>query len=188
MRRIALLGLTVALGGCGYNTWWNLPFTTGNNPNRPVADSDNLRRSIGEDVPVQPLLTEPGDIWPGPPPPELTLEDIDRMPTPNSDEQPAPAPNPARGSSVPPDQGAPVVSRPPPRPAAHTALVSPPSANQAGQSYRTQTGTVTTTGGGVGYQTGVTTGGASTVIVPNGNGTSTVIRADGSIETIQTPR
>ena len=55
MRRIALLSLTVMLNGCGYNTWWNPPFTTGYNPNRPVSDSVNMSRVLGQDVAVKPL-------------------------------------------------------------------------------------------------------------------------------------
>jgi ABC-type hemin transport system ATPase subunit len=31
-------------------------------------------------------------------------------------------------------------------------------------------------------------GGGSAIVVPNGNGTSTVIKSDGSIETIPTPK
>ena len=68
MRRIAFTCLCLALSGCGYNTWWNPPFTSGNNPNFPVGDSENMRRVTGEQVEVPPLTPEPGDIWPGPPP------------------------------------------------------------------------------------------------------------------------
>jgi len=45
-----------------------------------------------------------------------------------------------------------------------------------------------TTGGTQGYQTMTTPGGGSAIVVPNGNGTSTVIKSDGSIETIPTPK
>jgi len=37
MRRIALMSLTLMVGGCGYNTWWNPPFSTGSNPNEPIG-------------------------------------------------------------------------------------------------------------------------------------------------------
>ena len=81
MRRIALLSLTTLIGGCGYNTWWNAPFTAGSNPNVPIEDSLNLRRAMGEGVAVKPLTPEPGNIWPGPLPPPRTLQDLERRNT-----------------------------------------------------------------------------------------------------------
>ena len=44
-----------------------------------------------------------------------------------------------------------------------------------------------TSGGTQGYQT-MTTPRGTAIVVPNGNGTSTVIHSDGRIETIPTPR
>jgi len=190
MRRIALLGLTVALGGCGFNTWWNPPFTTGLDPNRPVSNSDNLRRVMGEDVPVTPLLTEAGDIWPGPPPePTTLLQDLDRRAL-GEGEQPMPSPNPVRGSSPGPlGLGQPVILGPPPASSSASApFNAQPPRDLRGQTYQSPSGSVTTTGGTPAYQSGVTTGGATAVIVPNGNGTSTIIRGDGKIDTVQTPR
>ena len=65
--------------GCDYNTWWNPPFSSGNNPNFPVGDSENMRRVTGEQVEAQLLTPEPGDIWPGPLPPEPTLQDLEQQ-------------------------------------------------------------------------------------------------------------
>ena len=76
MRRIVQTCLCLALSGCGYNTWSELPFSTGTNPNMPVDNSENMRRAMGEVVEVQPLTTEPGDVWPGAMAPTPTLEDI----------------------------------------------------------------------------------------------------------------
>jgi hypothetical protein len=44
------------------------------------------------------------------------------------------------------------------------------------------------TGSGPGYQTTINPGGGQSIVVPNGNGTSTVIHSDGRIETIPTPK
>ena len=77
MRRIALLGLALTLSGCGYATWWNPPFSVGSNPNLPVGDSENMRRVMGNAAPTEPLLTEPGDIWPGQLQPAPTLQDLE---------------------------------------------------------------------------------------------------------------
>ena len=79
MRRIAFTCLCLVLSGCGYNTWWNPPFTSGSNPNFPAGDSENMRRVVGEQVDLPALTTEPGDIWPGPLQPEPTLQDIERQ-------------------------------------------------------------------------------------------------------------
>ena len=77
MRRITALTLSLTLGGCGYNTWWNPPFTGGYNPNLPVSDSENMRRALGQEPSVSPLTTQPGDIWPGPLAPAPTLKDLE---------------------------------------------------------------------------------------------------------------
>ena len=50
MRRIVFTCLCLVLSGCGYNTWWNPPFTSGSNPNFPAGDSENMRRVLGEQV------------------------------------------------------------------------------------------------------------------------------------------
>ncbi|HEX3401825.1 MAG TPA: hypothetical protein VHT74_16015 [Acetobacteraceae bacterium] len=205
MRRIAVSCLCLALSGCGYNTWWNPPFTTGSNPNAPVGDSENMRRVMGEQVEPPLLTTEPGDVWPGPLPPEPTLQELEQQtgqtaqpeqPVPGSPEfeQNRGAPNlpppPAnRGSSTPPGSNQPPLA-PLPNPAAPQATnpVPPPPRNPAGQVYQTPAGPTVTNGGTSGYQTTTTPGGGSAIVVPNGNGTSTIIHSDGKIETVPTPR
>jgi hypothetical protein len=152
MRRIALLSLTTLLGGCGYNTWWNAPFTTGYNPNAPIADSVNVRRAMGEGVAVTPLTTEPGDIWPGPLPPPKTLQDLERQDPMSM--QPA---APTKGSPL--DRSGRSLTAPLPNGPAG----GPASGDTSSQADRR-------------------------IIVPNGNGTSTVIHPDGRIETIPTPK
>ena len=78
MRPIVSLGLALALSGCGFQTWWNPPFTAGSNPNMPVSDSPNMQRILGERSPVDPITSEPGDIWPGQIATAPTLQDIER--------------------------------------------------------------------------------------------------------------
>jgi hypothetical protein len=203
MRRIALAGLCLALtsSGCGYNTWMEPPFTSGNNPNAPIGTSENLRRVTGEEVPAPPLTPEPGDIWPGPLPPAPTLQDLEQQglqtepqrPTPGSPEYQAPPQNQpprpiTRGSSTPPGSSepglTPLPQPAPPRPTDTT----PPARNPAGQVYSTPQGPGVSTGGTSSYQTITTPGGGSAIVVPNGNGTSTIIHSDGRIETVPTPR
>ena len=160
MRRIALVSLTM-LSGCGYNTWWNPPFSTGFNPNTPVTNSVNMSRVRGDGVAVTPLRTEPGDIWPGPLPPPKTLQDLER-------ESPTGSQAPARGS---------------PLERAGNPLLAPLPG-----------GTGSTAGAPGGSNTSQTPPATAQpqvdrrIIVPNGNGTSTVIYPDGRIETIPTPK
>lgn len=186
MRRIAFTCLCLALSGCGFSTWSDLPFTTGSNPNMPVGDSENMRRVVGDQVEVQPLTPEPGDIWPGPLPPEPTLQDLEQQ---GRQAQPNLFPPPAtRGSSTPPGSNQPGLA-PLPAPSPPQATnPTPPARNPAGQVYQTPSGPAVTSGGTSGYQTTTTPGGGSSIIVPNGNGTSTIIHSDGTIETVPTPR
>ncbi len=89
MRRIALLGLILsssfALQGCGvvgnptdglggFIADTHTPFR---HPNRPEGDAQNMQRAEGQSVTVDPLLTEPGNVWPGPIPPTTTLSDLE---------------------------------------------------------------------------------------------------------------
>jgi hypothetical protein len=159
MRRIALVSLTM-LGGCGYHTWWNPPFSTGYSPNMPVTNSVNMSRVRGDGVAVTPLRTEPGDIWPGPLPPPKTLQDLERQ-------SPTTSRAPARGSPLERAGNpllAPLPGGPPGSGAAGgaAATATPPAPGQPPVDRR--------------------------IIVPNGNGTSTVIHPDGRIETIPTPK
>lgn len=203
MRRFATLALVLPLAACGYKTWWNPPFSVGNDPNAPVGTSVNLSRSSGHDVAVAPLTPEAGDVWPGPPPPTPTLQDIERsgeltsgpeLAVPGAPLQRAPiaSPNPAVGSSVPtPSNGQPGMPNPsvaPPVSGPNAANAPPPGRNRAGQVVPLPGGPGVTTGGTNSYQTLTTPGGGSAIIVPNGNGTSTVINPDGTIQTIPTPR
>jgi hypothetical protein len=148
MRRIALVSLTM-LGGCGYHTWWNPPFTTGYNPNTPVTNSVNVSRVKGQGVAVTPLTTEPGDIWPGPLPPPKTLQDLERQSQTGSQA-------PAKGSPL-ERAGNPLLAPVPPGSTGPGNPAAQPPADRR-------------------------------IVVPNGNGTSTVIYPDGRIETIPTPK
>jgi hypothetical protein len=205
MRRIALLSLALTLSSCGYKTWWNPPLTGGYNPNQPIGDSENMQRVRGEEPAVARLTTEPGDIWPGPLPPAPTLKDLvgtggltsqPEMPVPGSPLQrgsasPSLSPNPSVGSSTPPGNVQPDLAVPrsaPPLSSYAAPPVAPPTRGPGGQIIQTPRGPAVTTGGTPGYQTSTTPGGGQSIIVPNGNGTSTVIHSDGRIETIPTAK
>lgn len=209
MRRIAPLVLLLALGGCGYQTWSELPFNAGPNRNKPVGNSETMRRVEGQPVQVAPLMPQPGDVWPGPPPPVPTLADIEKQtnlqplpeePVPGSPQNmgtapgapPSVPPVPTPGSSTPPALqslgGAPPPVVPPSAPPS-VAVPPPPSGVPApGTTVPTSRGTGVVTGGTKGYQSMTMPNGGSAIVIPNGNGTSTVIHSNGTIETIPTPK
>jgi hypothetical protein len=205
MRLVSSLVLILGLSGCGYNTWWNPPLTGGYNPNLPVGEGENMRRVLGDAFASQTITTEPGDIWPGPLPPAPTLKDLEasgglisqpEAPVPGSPLSrgtagPAPSPNPSSGSSTPPTANQPGLATPQPAPPLSSYAsppASPPGRVPGGQVIQTPGGPMVTTGGGSNYQTSTSPGGGQSIIVPNGNGTSTVIHGDGRIETIPTPK
>jgi hypothetical protein len=201
MRPITSLAFALIVSGCSYKAWWNSPFTGGYNSNLPVSDSENMRRVQGRQPSIFPLITEPGDIWPGPVAPQPTLKDLEatgglasqsETPVPGSPLShglgaPYPSPNPNTGSSTP------RTAAPPGIPTPHIGLplsshASPPAPGAADQIIQTPKGPAVTSGGGPGYQTTTTPEDGQSIIVPNGNGTSTVIHADGRVETIPTPK
>jgi hypothetical protein len=118
MRRIALLGFTLllpalALPGCTEfslkpttyvaDPTVGLPGMIGDThtftalPTTPPAQSDNERRARGEDTATAPLLPEPGDVWPGPPPPIPTMQDLQNL----GNEPQLPLPNIPNGLAPP---------------------------------------------------------------------------------------
>ncbi|GAC1346197.1 MAG: hypothetical protein NVSMB18_27750 [Acetobacteraceae bacterium] len=200
MRRTATLVLLLGLSGCvGFGEFIDHTFTLpGENPNIPMADSENVRRVLGQTLDVDPLQPEPGNVWPGPQQPDPTLSDLQNrsaqenargfppteVPTPGPPAGRQPRP---RGSSTPPDSvqpGLPPISSPntppPPRP---TGTGRSPT----GQIVQTPHGPAVDAGGTSGYRQLTTPRGPGAIVVPNGNGTSTVINPNGSVQTIPTP-
>ena len=213
MRRIALLAPFLLLTGCGFNTWWNPPFSNGTNPNMPPANSENMRRVMGQSPSLPAMTPEPGNVWPGPTPPAPTLGDIEKMsgsaalgqpeqPVPGSPlqmgTQPGsvmtPQPPPRMGSSSPSPNPNPAGMPPLPSqlpnmgPVPSGSSLAGPAPPVAGQVLPTQQGPAVTTGGTNAYQTITTPGGGNAIVVPNGNGTSTVIYPNGKVETVPTPK
>ena len=207
MRRFAILGLVLMLPGCtGFGEF--LDHTTslpGYNPNLPMADSENVRRALGrpsdEVIPLQP---EPGNVWPGQQGPDPTLSDVQRnqdqenqrgfSPTTVPGAEPGlPAgrqPRPiTRGSSTPPDPVSPDLA-PSPRPGVlpQRPRSSVPGAGPQGGVVNTPQGPAVDVGGSSSYRQLNVPGAPGSIMVPNGNGTSTVISPNGSVQTVPTPR
>lgn len=158
MRRIALLGLPCLLAACqfagnpfaGAGGFLYDTHTFHSNPNLPAGSDETMQRVEDKDVSIQPLLPEPGDIWPGPMQPIPTVQDLEQqnmepLPSPNVPATPPPMLFP--GESPNPGPGGPQVYTTP-----HGTAVVPMSGTQAH--------TATAPGG-------------QGVAMPNANGTST---------------
>jgi hypothetical protein len=177
MRRAALLGLLLLLPSCssdiGFSDFLSDTFTVRRNVNAPIGDSETLRRIRDLPVDVPPLTVEPGDVWPGPIQSPPTLEDLERQQgTPGQAELPVPGSpafraTPGNGAPAVPNQPAPGggVLQTPRGPAAPTGNQSP--------NFQQYKGTPGGSPGGI--------------LIPNGNGTSTLVHPDGTVETVPTP-
>ena len=208
--RIALLVLPLAgagmVSGCtGMGVFFN--HTTkwfDENPNAPVGSSENFDEIRGQTVEVPPLLPEKGNVWPDNSGPDETLQDLEKQ---QAEEirrgavqtgttpplGPRPRANRANGA----DQGLPPPNVPTSQPPADLGTQTQPTPNGPAISttggnrapgYRglSNGGPANRSGGGAG--SGASGGGLSpgSVLVPNGNGTSTLIGPDGSVQTVPT--
>jgi hypothetical protein len=202
MRRIALLGFVLLLSACGdyvsspfdgFGGFMRDSFTL--DPNRPASDSQNVRRVLGGSADAEPLLPEAGNIWPPPPRPDPSLEDIEKEieQQPGSNQTPGP-----RGSSTPPallqpgnQSAAPPLTSPPPQPATVSAPPVQPAAMPAplpdGTAISTPKGPAIISNGGNGVQTFTLPNGTSGRAINNGNGTMTLIGADGTVQSVSVP-
>ncbi|MBV9784499.1 MAG: hypothetical protein JO264_11840 [Acidisphaera sp.] len=201
MRRIALLGMALLLPGCGFDTFVGDTHTFLVNPNRPIGDSENMRRVRAQAVDEEPLKPEPGNVWPGPAAPEPTLADLEQQgnqgtsPTlPNGPtmsvvppQEQMPRLPTRRGSSTPPPETQPGLTAPPPAGVAPRPA-TPAAPAPGSRTYLTPHGPMLgTPSGGIDTLT-APNGTSGGIAVPNGNGTTTIIAPDGSITTVPTPR
>jgi len=196
MRLAALVSLTL-LDGCSGSGFWRYQRDTltipGANPNLPVTDSENYLRSTGAKLAEpQPLLTEAGDVWPGPPAPVPTLKDLQKQQMADlNDQSGTGAPNLTPLPTLPSLPGYEIQAQEPGNPAPQVAFPGG-VANIPGRRPALITGDQTYHGlGGMGSgpaTTGSGIAGNGPIVVPNGNGTSTVINPNGSVSTIPTPK
>jgi hypothetical protein len=203
MRRIALLGLILLLPACqgpgayvgnpfdGFGGFLGDSFSVTGDPHRPIINSENMRRAAGQATAVEPLLPEPGNIWPGPPRPEPTLSDIEHEQ--NLDIQQPPAPPPARrGSSTPPpvQPEAPATMSPTAGPGTSSAAPAgiAPAPIPPGSVMQTPQGQAVITNGGGAVQNYITPNGATGTVINNGNGTVTLVGPNGDVQSVPAPR
>jgi len=178
MRRSALLGTLLLLSGCSglghfYADTERLP---GANPNGSTGVSENLQRASGRNTVETPILPEGGNIWPGPPQPLPTLSDVARNGGAGGaglGGNPLGATMPQGGSmsigqqqqihdGVPLDQGFAGGNGP----GALESSIPDPSGSFRGKNPAPQSN--------------------GDIVIPNGDGTSTVITPDGAVHTVKT--
>lgn len=80
MRRSAMLGTLLLLSSCSglgkfFNDTERLP---GQNPNAATGVSENVLRSRGQTPTEMPIEPQAGNVWPGPPQPLPSLSDVSR--------------------------------------------------------------------------------------------------------------
>lgn len=197
MRLLAPIGILLLVTGCqfasspfdGFGGFIADTHSPLRGPNRPVGDSDNMRRVMGEPSTSEPLVPEPGNVWPGPLPPEMTLQDIQRG---NDQDMLKPGEEmnlrSPRGSSTPP-------ASLPQQPVQNglriqpTPQTIPSNAQPAPRDPTIQTPSGPAALGNNGsVQTYTDPRGNTGIVIPNGNGTSTLIAPDGSVQTVPSPR
>jgi hypothetical protein len=189
--------LMLLLSGCaGVGNYMQSTLSPSGNPNAPKTEALNMQRARGEAVAVQPITPMPGDVWPGPVPPVPTLDQIQkRMNTPLSQEynqqynaSAGAAPSSSDRSSLlgPPGVTSRIINPafvPPPVPA------SPPPF-QVGQELMTPygpAGVVTGSSNGRYQMVAPINGQGGGMLMPNGNGTATLIGPDGQQTTVLQP-
>ena len=193
MRRVALIGLcSLSLTGCAFHAWDKPPFFAGSDPYAPSGDAENMRRARGQAIAVQPLSPATGNLWPGPIQPTPSLADLVKQENGGHLPQLRPLPGQPTAPLVPPPQGnvavtpspTPELPYVPPVPNVATpsgpAPVPPPTAS----TVQTPEGPAVTSGGTGAFSTVTMPNGQTGIVVPNGNGTSTIIMSNGQVQTI----
>ena len=145
------------------------------NPNRPVGDAPNVLRVMGKGYEPEPLLPEPGNVWPGPLPEPKTLSDLQREGTLGSpDPAPAAAPTAAPRASA--------------APVAAPIGTAPSIPASRGRVLQTPAGPGVTTMGPNGIETIMLPNGQQGTVMQNQNGTANVLMPDGRSFSVPYPR
>ena len=172
----AVLAIALSTSGCtGVGDYISDTFSPYANPNRPLGDSETLHRVNGQQLDAAPLLPEPGNVWPGPVKLQPSLQDV-------MQQGGAPGEAPGAGGLPPPNVPASPPRQPlppgvapetnfPPLPRANVppSLPPAPGAGPLSRVPQLPSGTNLST---------------QPITIDNGNGTSTVIKPDGTIETV----
>jgi hypothetical protein len=207
MRRTVLCSLVFLSGCTGMGHFLSDTHSLNGNPNRPVGDSANIQRANGGPG-QQPVITAAtGDVWPTSIPAMPTLAEIQKqmdlsgptsplggVPTPGTGTgtihgpagtSPGALPNAGTGAGA----GLGLPELPPGSGKSNYATPAPDTMPKLGTTIQTPAGPTTVTGGTPNYQTVAPINGqGGGILIPNGNGTSTLVMPNGTISTINTPK
>jgi hypothetical protein len=211
MRRIALSGLLFLSGCTGFGNFIGSTHGFSTNPHPPAGDSANIQRANGGAGVQEALIPETGQVWPTAIPAMPTLADIQKQMNLNGNAAPQLGPVPGEPGQIqglgtlpgmqgtpglPQVQGTgpgaslklpPLTGMTPPVKAPYLAppdLIMP----KVGTSISTPQGPATVTGGTANYQTlAPINGQGGGILIPNGNGTSTLVMPNGTISTVNSP-
>ncbi|WP_201727854.1 hypothetical protein [Acidocella sp. C78] len=230
-RALASGGVLLLLSGCaGVGNYLSSTLNPFGDPNAPAGDAVNMQRARGDNVAVQPLRPEPGDVWPGKAAPIPTLGEIQKhmnvplgaayrdlynAPTAGGPQATYSVPPGAKARGLPSDHkggettdlvGSAAAMRPSPRPGEAGKLVprapavpesrvraarpiTPDAGLPVGQTVmgpHGPLGIVSTPSNGR-YQTVAPIAGkGGGILISNGNGTATLVQANGQVVTVQT--
>lgn len=198
MRRIALTGLLLLSGCTGFGHFVSDTHTTAKNPNAPTGNSLSMQRANGKPGVAVAIVPEQGQVWPTAIPAMPTLADIQKEMNLGGDAAPQLGPVPASPGPIPNLNTLPGMQGVSPmpnttgttRPAPSASAGAPPDLTmpKVGTTITTPMGPATITGGSANYQTLAPINGQSgAILIPNGNGTSTLVMPNGTISTVTTP-
>ena len=191
-----VLPTVLFLGGCsGLGKFFGDTITLpGMNPNLPYGTSENIDRSRGQKFDEAPILPESGNVWPGPPQPLPTLTDVSRQQgnglggngLGGNLQGGIPGLGGPSGNNGPALRDGGSMSMGESDSVARGALPAPD--NLSGADSFAGGGTLDNNGPGNGAppsRTRAAPAQGTPIIIPNGDGTSTVISPDGTVKTVK---
>jgi hypothetical protein len=205
MRRIALSGLLLLSGCTGFGHFIGDTHSFSTNPNPPAGDSANMQRAYGGAGVQEALIPETGQVWPTAIPAMPTLADIQKQMNLNGNAAPQLGPVPGGSGQMPGLNTLPGMQVPGQATAPGASLMAPPVGMtppvkapfaeppnlvmpKIGSTVSTPQGPATITGGTANYQTlAPINGQGGGILIPNGNGTSTLVMPNGTISSVASP-
>ena len=172
------VALILLLPGCAdFGDFVGDTLTYDTNPNLPAGNSENMRRVMGSETPVGVLQTEPGNVWPTGVESAPTLQELEQE-TNGAVPPAAPPPDMSRYMPGAPGAGA-------GKGGTKGKTATPGSGSGTGATGTPSNGT----SGGTGNAAPAPGGGQpGEIVIPNGNGTSTIIKPDGTVVTVPTKK
>jgi hypothetical protein len=162
----------------------------GQNPNSPIGVSENIKRARGQSVGAEAIMPEPGNVWPGPPQPLPTLGDVTKGGEFGPGSGVLGGPTMPKGGSMSMGEQSAVHGGAPLDDSFSGAGLSStaPIADPARRFHAPDASPKAATPNGNAPNGNGKTGG-SDIVIPNGDGSSTVISPDGSVRTVKdTPK